>query len=119
MRMPEDVDLFQKACDQNPSPDNIQLYINLIREEFDEFREAIELQDEVEQLDACMDMIWVILGFCHMKRFDVESAWKEVSKSNLAKIDSETGKVRKDKNGKVMKPDGWQPPNLTEFVGKA
>jgi len=118
MKMPADVDKFQKACDQNPSPENVRLYYDLITEEYHEFREAIEVQDEVEQLDACMDMIWVILGFCHMKGFDVEGAWKEVSKTNLNKIDPQTGKVNKDANGKVMKPEGWQPPNLSSFLGK-
>ncbi len=118
MKMPVDVDTFQKACDQKPSSENIRLYIDLIKEEFDEFREAVEIQDEVEQLDACMDMIWVILGFCHMKGFNVEGAWNEVARTNLNKINQETGKVEKDGNGKVMKPDGWQPPDLTSFVGK-
>ena len=118
MRMPDDVDQFQKACDQNPSPENVRLYYDLITEEYHEFREAIEVQDEVEQLDACMDMIWVILGFCHMKGFDVEGAWKEVSKTNLNKIDPKTGKVKKDAAGKVMKPEGWQSPDLSSFIGK-
>lgn len=118
MRMPDDVDEFQKACDQKPSPENVRLYYDLITEEYHEFREAIEIQDEVEQLDACMDMIWVILGFCHMKGFDVERAWAEVSRTNLNKIDPKTGKVNKDSNGKVVKPEGWLPPDLTPFLGK-
>jgi predicted HAD superfamily Cof-like phosphohydrolase len=51
-----------------------------------------------------------------MKGYDVDGAWAEVARSNLCKIDAVTGKVIKNKNGKVMKPDGWTPPNLKPFV---
>jgi hypothetical protein len=47
---------------------------------------------------------------------DAEGAWKEVMKTNFAKIDYETGKVRKREDGKVLKPVGWVPPNLKPFV---
>jgi predicted HAD superfamily Cof-like phosphohydrolase len=49
---------------------------------------------------------------------DAEGAWNEVMRTNLAKIDSVTGKVRKRADGKVLKPDGWQPPSLEKFVFK-
>jgi hypothetical protein len=39
--------------------------------------------------------------------------------TNFAKIDKETGKVRKREDGKVLKPQGWTPPNLEPFVAKA
>ena len=51
-----------------------------------------------------------------MQGYDVEGAWKEVARSNLAKINPETGKVIKNENGKVMKPDGWTPPQLEQFI---
>ena len=116
MSMSLDVKVFQTACDQNPSPENAELYYALIREEFEEFRIAHRQKDDVEMLDACMDMIWVILGFCHMKGYKTEAAWNEVARSNLAKIDRKTGKVLKREDGKVLKPDGWQPPNLESYV---
>jgi hypothetical protein len=43
-------------------------------------------------------------------------AWKEVMRTNFAKIDHETGKVRKREDGKVLKPVGWTPPNLGPYV---
>ena len=88
----------------------------MIEEEFNEFIQANNKNKEIEKLDACMDMIWVILGFCHMKGYDVEGAWKEVARSNLAKIDPVTGKVLKREDGKVLKPEGWTPPDLEQFV---
>ena len=114
--MYNDVVKFIEACDQPKTPENAKLYDKLIREEFDEYVGASLLKDEVETLDACMDMIWVILGFCYMKGYDVAGAWNEVARSNLAKINPETGKVNKREDGKVLKPEGWTPPQLAEFV---
>jgi predicted HAD superfamily Cof-like phosphohydrolase len=111
-----DVKTFIEACEQEKNDKNVLLYKNLIREEFDEFIKAFLERHEEDMLDGCMDMIWVILGFCYMKGYDVEGAWNEVARSNLSKIDSETKKVIKNKQGKVMKPQGWTPPNLKPFV---
>jgi predicted HAD superfamily Cof-like phosphohydrolase len=47
---------------------------------------------------------------------DGEGAWKEVMDTNFAKIDPDTGKVRKREDGKVLKPDGWRPPDLKAFI---
>jgi predicted HAD superfamily Cof-like phosphohydrolase len=111
-----DVKTFIDACDQLPSVENISLYRNLINEEYWEFQEGLKNHDDVEQLDACMDMIWVILGYCKMKGFNVYGAWNEVARSNLAKIDIQTLKVIKNEAGKVMKPEGWKPPQLDNFI---
>ncbi len=111
--MYNDVKTFIEACDQERDTGNIILYHYLIREEYQEYLDAI---DAVDELDACMDMIWVILGYCYMRGWNVEGAWNEVARSNLAKINSETGKVTKNEHGKVMKPEGWTPPDLKKFT---
>lgn len=111
--MYKDVVKFIEACDQEKTIANANLYSKLIEEEYMEF---VDAGYEVEELDACMDMIWVILGYCYMKGFDVEGAWNEVARSNLAKINTETGKVTKREDGKVLKPEGWTPPQLEQFV---
>jgi predicted HAD superfamily Cof-like phosphohydrolase len=111
--MYNDVKTFIEACDQEKTTENAILYHNLIKEEYQEYLDAIEATDE---LDACMDMIWVILGYCYMRGWNVNDAWKEVARSNLAKINPETGKVIKNEQGKVMKPDGWTPPQLEQYT---
>ena len=116
MNMYKDVVKFIEACDQPRGGESSNLYSKLIEEEFNEFLVAKLQSDEVEQLDACMDMIWVILGFCYAKGYDVSGAWKEVSLSNLSKIDEETGKVKKREDGKVLKPKNWKPPQLGNFI---
>jgi predicted HAD superfamily Cof-like phosphohydrolase len=114
--MYNDVVKFIEACDQERNEKNVLLYYDLIKEEYTEFLEAVIAEDNVEQLDACMDMIWVILGYCYMKGWIVHGAWNEVAASNLCKIDPKTGKVNKREDGKVLKPEGWTPPQLEQFT---
>jgi predicted HAD superfamily Cof-like phosphohydrolase len=113
-----DVITFVKACEQKSNSENTELYYNLIKEEFEEFRVAHHEKDDVEMLDACMDMIWVILGFCHMKGYNVNGAWDEVCKTNLSKIDANTGKVVRRGDGKILKPEGWKEPDFSKFINK-
>ena len=65
---------------------------------------------------ALVDILVVTIGAIHSAGFDAEGAWKEVMRTNFAKIDSETGKVRKRDDGKVLKPVGWTPPNLGPYI---
>jgi predicted HAD superfamily Cof-like phosphohydrolase len=51
-----------------------------------------------------------------MKGYKLDAAWNEVARSNFAKIDAATGKVRKREDGKVLKPEGWKPPALDTYV---
>ena len=118
MSMSLDVLIFQNACDQKAGPENAALYKSLMEEEFKEFIDAHWNRDDLEMLDGCMDLIWVTLGFCHMKGFDVTGAWNEVLRSNMAKVDRKTGKVIRRGDGKILKPEGWTPPDLTKFVKK-
>ena len=68
-------------------------------------------------LDALIDILVVTIGAIHSMGADAEGAWKEVMRSNFAKI-GEDGKVRKREDGKVLKPVGWTPPDLKPFVDK-
>ena len=69
-----------------------------------------------EQLDALIDILVVTIGAIHSAGFDAEGAWKEVMATNFAKIDHETGRVRKREDGKVLKPQGWTPPDLKGYL---
>ena len=114
----KDVDTFATACDQAPSIENYAMYLDLITEEYNELKDAIVANDKVEQLDALVDILVVTMGAIRAGGFDGEGAWKEVMDTNFAKIDPETGKVRKREDGKVLKPEGWKPPELAQFIGK-
>jgi predicted HAD superfamily Cof-like phosphohydrolase len=116
-----DQEKFMRACDQSVGKFDkrqFSLYTNLITEEHQELLEATLAEDPIEQLDALIDILVVTIGAIHSMGADAEGAWKEVMKTNFAKIDSETGKVRKREDGKVLKPVGWVPPELAPFVSK-
>lgn len=117
-----DQEKFMRACDQTVDEFNqaqFKLYCDLIDEEFnDELKTAISNNDPVETLDALIDILVVTIGAIHSMGADAEGAWKEVMRTNFAKIDKETGKVRKREDGKVLKPVGWVPPDLKPFVTK-
>jgi predicted HAD superfamily Cof-like phosphohydrolase len=109
---------FMSACDQTVceiNPAQFSLYKKLIAEEYQELQDAKTQEDE---LDALIDILVVTIGAINSMGANGEGAWKEVMRTNFAKIDEETGKVRKREDGKVLKPDGWQPPNLKPFLYK-
>ena len=117
--MINDVLDFQVATgqfDTHPPVENF--YRKLIKEEYEEFQKAVTENDEIEEFDACLDMIYVIVGHMIQKGWDIQGGWDEVQRSNMAKVDPETGRVRRRSDGKILKPDGWTPPDLTRFMKK-
>jgi predicted HAD superfamily Cof-like phosphohydrolase len=119
MNVFRDQEKFMRACDQKVGEwDEAQfnLYTSLIQEEVDELWAANAAADRVECLDALIDILVVTIGAIHSMGADGEGAWREVMNTNFAKIDKETGKVRKREDGKVLKPVGWTPPELGSFV---
>jgi len=114
----KDTDTFATACDQPASPENYKMYLGLIDEEYEELLEAVVNKDKVEQLDALVDILVVTMGAIRAAGWDGEAAWKEVMDTNFAKIDATTGKVRKREDGKVLKPEGWKAPELSQFIDK-
>ena len=112
----EDIERFGSACDQPASEANYKMYLGLIDEEVCELEEAVAADDKVEQLDALIDILVVTMGAVRAAGWDGEAAWKEVMDTNFAKIDPDTGKVRKREDGKVLKPEGWKAPQLSQFI---
>jgi len=116
-----DQEKFMRACDQSVDDFNVDqfnLYVSLIGEEVRELYDAITAHNKVETLDALVDILVVTVGALHSMGADAEGAWKEVMRTNFAKIDKETGKVRKREDGKVLKPVGWTPPELAPYLKK-
>ena len=58
----------------------------------------------------------VVAGAINSMGADGEGAWREVMATNFAKIDRQLGKVRRREDGKILKPEGWTPPNLVKFL---
>jgi predicted HAD superfamily Cof-like phosphohydrolase len=119
------------ACGQTVgerNQDQFDLYLKLIKEEFLELLVAQGIDpstgdqfgpiDKVETLDALIDIMVVTVGAVQSLGADGEGAWKEVMSTNFAKIDSLTGRVRKREDGKVLKPAGWRPPELSKYINR-
>ena len=114
-----DQEKFMQACGQSTVGENVEqykLYYNLIKEEVKELDDSTTMKDD---LDALIDILVVTIGAIHSMGADAEGAWKEVMRTNFAKIDKETGKVRKREDGKVLKPLGWTPPDLKPYIKKS
>lgn len=110
---------FMRACGQTSdshNPDQFSMYCDLVREETKELEQALAAEDTVAQLDALIDILVVAAGAIHSLGVDAEGAWKEVTRSNFAKVDPRTGKVTRREDGKVLKSAGWEPPRLNAFV---
>ena len=115
----KDSDKFMTACEQSISGYNdeqFKMYLTLITEEYTELQEAIAAGDPVETLDALTDILVVTIGAMNSMGADGEGAWREVMATNFAKIDRQLGKVRRREDGKILKPDGWEPPKLANFL---
>jgi len=85
-----DQEKFMRACDQTVDSFNelqYAMYIRLIDEEHQELLEATLSDDQVQQLDALIDILVVTIGAIHSMGADGEGAWKEVMMTNFAKID--------------------------------
>lgn len=109
---------FMQACNQTVGSVNLDqyaLYLNLIREEVQELEDS---RLPVTDLDAMIDILVVTIGAIHSMGADAEGAWNEVMRSNLAKIDPDSGTVLKREDGKVLKPEGWTAPELSPFLNE-
>lgn len=104
---------------ENPeigSKELIELRIKLLQEEVAEYAEAARGGDLVEVLDALADIAYILAGTVinHGMQHVFDDAFAEVHRSNMAKLVD--GKVLRREDGKVMKPENWQPPNLSQFI---
>ena len=94
----------------------IELRIKLLEEEVREYAEAARSGDLVEVLDALADIGYILAGTIinHGMQGIYDDAFNEVHRSNMAKLVD--GKVLRREDGKVLKPEGWQPPQLAQFL---
>lgn len=119
-----DVRDFHRATDtpvlefpRVPDADRRVLRDRLLREEFNEFVEANDRGDVVEVADALADIIYVAVGTALEYGIPLDRVWDEVQRTNMAKIDPTTGRVRRREDGKILKPAGWTAPDIEKALG--
>ena len=91
------------------------LRYDLIKEELEELREAMENKDLLEVADALTDILYVTYGAGHSFGIDLDMCFEEVQNSNMSKL-GEDGKPIYNESGKVMKGPKYFKPDLTKFV---
>tara|TARA_Y100001970_G_scaffold272322_1_gene368878 strand:- start:684 stop:1055 length:372 start_codon:yes stop_codon:yes gene_type:complete len=91
------------------------LRYNLIKEELDEFKQAIDNKDLLEVADALTDILYVTYGAGHAFGIDLDKCFEEVQNSNMSKL-GDDGKPIYNDSGKVMKGPNYFKPNLSKFV---
>tara|TARA_B100001741_G_scaffold227944_1_gene189506 strand:+ start:411 stop:758 length:348 start_codon:yes stop_codon:yes gene_type:complete len=99
-----------------PNSKIVQLRIDLIQEELNELKEAINNKDIVEVADALTDILYVTYGAGHSFGIDLDSCFDEVQRSNMSKL-GEDGKPIYNEHGKVMKGPNYFAPNLKKTIG--
>ena len=98
-----------------PNDKITSLRYELIKEELDEFKEAIDKKDIKEVADALTDILYVTYGAGHAFGINLDKCFKEVQNSNMSKLGKD-GKPIYNENGKVMKGPNYFKPNLNKFV---
>ena len=98
-----------------PEDKIVKLRYNLIAEELNELKDAIETKNLNEVADALTDILYVTYGAGHAFGIDLDKCFDEVQRSNMSKL-GEDGKPIYNDQGKVMKGPKYFQPNLGKFI---
>jgi len=102
----------------NVLPRDFNLEYKMAKEELDEYVEACEDNDKVEILDAIVDQLYLLVGRAYKHGISpktLQEAYEEVHRSNMSKL-TDSGKVLKRDDGKIIKSANFTPPDLKKFV---
>ena len=105
-----------KNTPEFPDSKIVQLRIDLIQEELNELKEAINNNDIIEVADALTDILYVTYGAGHSFGVDLDSCFIEVQNSNMSKL-GDDGKPIYNESGKVMKGPNYFKPNIKKIIG--
>jgi predicted HAD superfamily Cof-like phosphohydrolase len=103
----------------NLNNQQVELRYNLMKEELDEYKDAALKGDIVEVADALGDKLYILLGtiLAHGMQDIILDVFNEIHRSNMTKL-TEDGKVLRREDGKIIKSDRYQSPNLAPIVLK-
>jgi len=100
---------------QFPNEKITSLRHDLIKEELDELKEAMDNNDIKEVADALTDILYVTYGAGHAFGINLDKCFEEVQNSNMSKLGLDGKPIYNDK-GKVMKGPNYFKPDLGKFV---
>ncbi len=93
------------------------LRFNLMKEENEEYLEAVKNNDLIETADALGDMLYILCGTIieHGMQYKIEEVFNEIQRSNMSKL-GEDGQPIYREDGKVMKGPNYFKPNIKEIL---
>jgi len=112
------METFSQEVKNRPSfsTDKINnLRYDLIKEELEELKVAMENKDLLEVADALTDILYVTYGAGHALGIDLDKCFEEVQSSNMSKL-GEDGNPIYNESGKVMKGPKYFKPDLAKFI---
>lgn len=92
-----------------------QLRVRLLREEVEEFADAVERRDLVAVADALADVVYVAYGSAVTYGLDLDAIVREVHRSNMSKLDA-SGRPLLREDGKVLKSERYRPPDIGRVI---
>ncbi|MFK7049426.1 MULTISPECIES: nucleoside triphosphate pyrophosphohydrolase family protein [Flavobacterium] len=94
-----------------------QLRFNLMKEENEEYLEAVQNNNLVEVADALGDMLYILCGTIleHGLQEKIEEIFEEIQKSNMSKLGLD-GKPIYREDGKVLKGPNYFKPNIEKIL---
>jgi predicted HAD superfamily Cof-like phosphohydrolase len=94
-----------------------ELRFNLVKEENEEYLEAVQNNDLTETADALGDMLYVLCGTIleHGLQHKIEEVFEEIQRSNMSKLNHD-GKPIYREDGKVMKGPNYFKPNFATIL---
>lgn len=104
----------------NPHPLSERAFIaheHLIAKEVQEKLLPAIRQCDIENLHDFIDSsIFAILSAAQDYEIPLDRVWDAVQAANMAKVDADTGKVIRRADGKILKPEGWTPPDIAAIL---
>jgi predicted HAD superfamily Cof-like phosphohydrolase len=94
-----------------------RLRYNLMKEENEEYLQAVQDNDLTEIADALGDMLYILCGTIieHGLQDKIEAIFAEIQRSNMSKLDG-NGKPIYREDGKVIKGPNYSKPNFEAIL---
>ena len=94
-----------------------ELRFNLMKEENEEYLEAVQNNDLTETADALGDMLYILCGTIleHGLQHKIEEVFKEIQRSNMSKLNHDGKPIYRD-DGKVMKGPNYFKPDFEAIL---
>lgn len=97
--------------------DTYDFRVKFMTEELTEYQDAWNQADMEGQLDALVDLVYVVLGTAYMQGFNFYEAWRRVHEANMKKVRAQNAdESKRGSTLDVVKPEDWLPADLSDLV---